>query len=484
MELITFVTDWIVQNEGLLSGIAALIVVGGVLVSPFGASFRSVIAKRAPFLFGEEVPSARGAIAETENGDGPALSGRQRPSIAILPLNNMSGDAAQEYLADGLTEDLITLVSRLDGFDVIARNSTFAYKGQHPDIREVGRTLGASYVVEGSIRRVGNQLRVTVQLIDAADGNHVWAEKYDRPTDEFFDLQDEVVAAIAAQLHPQLNTAAIARHLEHSEDMLRAWALTRQAFTILRSERNNKANLDRAIALCEEALELTPDYADAYGALARAHAIACYYNETDSSEQSIAKAQGAISILRRMAPNEAVTFHAIAQLALATDGSAKAVPAFEEASKRNPNDVVLLASLGYHLVQCGRGEEGIAKLQRALDLSPHDPGRHRLHFLMAMALLNENEISKALSHARASVELFDEFPAALALYAGLLFAQGQKDEAKQQLARLRSISPHITREKLAQRIGYNMGLKIEHEASFNRLLDEAGFDRESSPVAP
>ena len=484
MEIITVITDWIVENEGLLSGIAALIVVGGVLVSPFGSSTRSVIAKYAPFLFSDDAPTRANEGAETQSGFNAASVVRQRPSIAILPLNNMSGDTAQDYLADGLTEDLITLVSRLDGFDVIARNSTFAYKGQHPDIREVGRTLGASYVVEGSIRRVGSQLRVTVQLIDAADGHHVWAEKYDRPIDEFFDLQDEVVAAIAAQLHPQLNTAAIARHLEHSEDMLKAWALTRQAFSILRSERNNKTNLDRAIASCEEAMTLAPDYADAYGALARAHAIACYYAETDDAEESIQKAQEAIAVLRRLAPNEAVTFHAIAQLALATDGSAKAVPAFEEAAKRNPNDVLLLASLGYHLVHCGRGEEGIAKLQRALDLSPHDPGRHRLHFLMAMALLNENEISDALIHARASVELFDEFPAALALYAGLLFAQDQKEEAKHQLARLRGISPNITREMLAQRIGYNMGLKIEHEASFNRLLDEAGFDSEDRPTAP
>ncbi len=484
MEIITVITNWIVENEGLLSGIAALIVVGGVLISPFGASFRSVVAKHAPFLFNDDNPLADSSGLESTNENGSALSNRQRPAIAILPLNNMSGDAAQDYLADGLTEDLITLVSRLDGFDVIARNSTFAYKGQHPDIREVGRTLGASYVVEGSIRRIGNQIRVTVQLIDAADGNHVWAEKYDRPVDEFFDLQDEVVAAIAAQLHPQLNTAAIARHLEHSEGLLKAWALTRQAFSILRSERNNKINLDRAIALCEQALDLAPDYTDAYGALARAHAIACYYAETDDGEKSIERAQEAIAILRRLAPNEAVTFHAIAQLALATDGSAKAVPAFEEAAKRNPNDVLLLASLGYHLVHCGRGEEGIAKLQRALDLSPHDPGRHRLHFLMAMALLNENEISEALGHARASVELFDEFPAALALYAGLLFAQDHKEEAKQQLARLRSLSPNITREILAQRIGYNMGLKIEHEASFNRLLDEAGFDSEDSSTAP
>ena len=208
MELITAIAEWIVENEGLLSGIAALLVVGGVLISPFGASFRSVIAKFAPSLFSDDATIEGRSVLTPNDTQTTANVGRVRPSIAILPLNNMSGDSAQEYLADGLTEDLITLVSRLDGFDVIARNSTFAYKGQHPDIREVGRTLGASYVVEGSLRRVGDQLRVTVQLIDALDGNHVWAEKYDRPIDDFFDVQDEVVAAIAAQLHPQLNTSS------------------------------------------------------------------------------------------------------------------------------------------------------------------------------------------------------------------------------------------------------------------------------------
>ena len=205
----------------------------------------------------------------------------------------------QDYLADGLTEDLITLVSRIEGFDVIARNSTFAYKGQHPDIRDVGETLGASYVVEGSLRQMGQQLRVTIQLIDAANGNHVWAEKYDRPLDEFFDLQDEVVAAIAAQLMPQLDTAAIARHMDHSDDTLKAWALTRRAYTILRSERNNKENLDRAISLSEQALAIDPNYADAYGTLARAHSIAVFFAETEEPERSKARAQEAIAKLRR-----------------------------------------------------------------------------------------------------------------------------------------------------------------------------------------
>ncbi len=289
--------------------------------------------------------------------------------------------------------------------------------------------------------------------------------------DEFFDLQDEVVAAIAAQLVPQLDTAAIARHMDHSDNTLKAWALTRRAYTILRSERNNLENLERAIALSEEALSMAPNYADAYSTLARAHSMACFYNETPDPEHSKQRAQQAIAVLRRLAPNEAVTYYAIGQYALATEGSEKAVPPLEEAAKRNPNDVLLLASLGYHMVQIDRVEEGVSKLQRALDLSPHDPGRHRLHFLMAMALLNHNDLEQALMHAKASVELFDQFPAAVALYAGLLFAHGNKEAAKQQLARLRTLNPNMSRELLARRVGYNMGLKIEHEESFNRLLD-------------
>ncbi len=481
MDFISPITNWIVENEGLLSGLAAMIVLGGVIVSPFGAHFRSLIGKLRPSGTDTAVDSSGVPIVGSA-GDKAASPKRQRPSIAILPLNNMSGDESQEYLADGLTEDLITLVSRIEGFDVIARNSTFAFKGQHPDVREVGRRLNASYVVEGSLRQMGQQLRVTVQLIDAENGNHVWAEKYDRPIDEFFDLQDEVVAAIAAQLLPHLDTAAIARHMNHSDDTLKAWALTRRAYTILRSERNNQENLEKAVKLSEQALAIDPSYADAYGTLARAHSLAVFYNEAADPENSKQRAQEAIDTLRRLAPNEAVTYHAIGQHALATEGSEKAVPALEEAVKRNPNDVLILAALGYHMVQVGRAEEGLAKLQRALDLSPHDPGRHRLHFLMSMAQLNQQRLEEALDHARSSVQLFDQFPAALALYAGLLFAHGEKEAAKAQLARLQSLNPNMTRKLLSMRIGYSLGLKIEQENSFNQLLDEAGFLDEPSPA--
>ncbi len=161
MDFITPITNWIVENEGLLSGLAALIVVGGVITSPFGAGMRSVMHRFRASIFGG---GDKGDQTEDLGGSSSAVSQqkRQRPSIAILPLNNLSGDPAQDFLADGLTEDLITLVSRIEGFDVIARNSTFAYKGQHPDIREVGHRLGASYVVEGSLRQMGQQLRVTV----------------------------------------------------------------------------------------------------------------------------------------------------------------------------------------------------------------------------------------------------------------------------------------------------------------------------------
>lgn len=482
MDFISPIANWIVENEGLLSGLAAMIVVGGVILSPFGSSIRTLFGRQRPS--NDEIQGNPSNVAEPTAVASARLPerNRQRPSIAILPLNNMSGDASQEYLADGLTEDLITLVSRVVGFDVIARNSTFAYKGQHPDIREVGERLGASYVVEGSLRQMGNSLRVTVQLIDAENGNHIWAEKYDRPLEEFFDLQDEVVASIAAQLVPQLDTAAIARHLDHSSDTLKAWALTRRAYTILRSERNNRENLERAIDLSEQALAIDPNYADAYGTMARAHSISYYFGETEDKENSKIRAEQAIATLRRLAPNDAVTYHAIGQFALATEGSEKAVPPLEEAVKRNPSDVLVLATLGYHLVQIGRVEEGLSMLQRALDLSPHDPGRHRLHFLMAMASVSQENYDRAYEHARASVELFDQFPAALALYAALLFARGEKEASKQQLTRLRIVNPNMKRDTILQRMGDSFGLKIEQEQIFNQLLDEAGFIDEPTTV--
>ncbi|RLA39390.1 MAG: hypothetical protein DRR06_19215, partial [Gammaproteobacteria bacterium] len=180
-----FLSDW--RNIGLISlGLIALLLMAVLALGPDHSEENS------------------------ETGiDNPGASGK--PSVAVLPLNNISGDPEQEYLADGITEDVITLLSRNPRLFVIARNSTFAYKGQSPDIRTVGTELGVRYVVEGSLRKMGERLRVTVQLIDTSNGQHLWAEQYDRPLAEIFALQDDITNGIAVTLGDEIWSAEISR---------------------------------------------------------------------------------------------------------------------------------------------------------------------------------------------------------------------------------------------------------------------------------
>ena len=215
--------EWLANNESSLSAIAAIIaIIAGVAVVARlawtrmpGRLINNV--KRPAFLSDWRniglialagVALILALILSVGNGD-PNTSGALsdisgKPSVAVLALNNISGDPEQEYLADGIAEDVITLLSRNPNFFVIARNSTFSYKGQSPDIRVVGEELGVRYVVEGSLRKIGERVRVTVQLIEAASGQHAWAEKYDRPYLEIFDLQDEITNGIASALGDEI----------------------------------------------------------------------------------------------------------------------------------------------------------------------------------------------------------------------------------------------------------------------------------------
>mgnify|MGYP003700775963 CR=1 FL=1 len=170
----------------------------------------------------------------TENAPAPPLEKPdlqlpEKPSIAVLPFDNMSNDAEQAYFADGITEDLITGLSRIRWLFVIARNSTFVYKGQAVDVREVARELGVRYVVEGSVRKAGNRVRINVQLIDAATSNHVWAERYDRELDDIFEMQDEITEMVAGAIEPAIFAAEGLRTRDRSGEMLGAWGLLMQA---------------------------------------------------------------------------------------------------------------------------------------------------------------------------------------------------------------------------------------------------------------
>ena len=180
-----------------------------------------------------------------------------KPSIAVLPFQNMSGDPEQEFFADGLVEDIITTLSKLAGLTVIARNSSFAYKGRAVDLREVGKQLGVRYLLEGSVRRAGDRIRVTAQLIDAQTGSHLWAERYDRPLDDIFAVQDEITLVIATEMQVKLTEGEQARLRYTTTSNVEAWSLWVQGRSFA-TQAVSKDNWGRALALWQKALALDP----------------------------------------------------------------------------------------------------------------------------------------------------------------------------------------------------------------------------------
>ena len=203
--------------------------------------------------------------------DGAAAAGAifARPAVAVLPFENMSDDPGQEYFSDGLTEDIITALSLWRSFPVIARNSTFAYKGQSPDIRKVGKDLGARYVIEGSVRKAGERIRVTAQLINAETGHHVWAERYDRDLSDIFDLQDEITARVAATVVPELERAELKSSAAKQPQNLDAWDCVQRGLAHLMEftkESNSKAR-----EMFQRAIRIDPEYSQAHGGIAYAY---------------------------------------------------------------------------------------------------------------------------------------------------------------------------------------------------------------------
>ncbi len=237
---------------------------------------------RRGFRFVQKVEIMDGAPSTRA---GPAaLPSAGKPSIAVLPFRNISGDPEQEYFADGLTEDIITALSLWRSFPVIARNSSFAYKGQSPDIRKVGEELGARYVIEGSVRRSGDRVRVTAQLIEAETGHHVWAERYDRAIDDFFDLHDEITDRIAAIIEPALVKAEGMRIAANRPTDLAAWEYCIKGFDHLAKYSREDNILARE--MFDAALTRDPNYARAYSGIAYSHCWDFRFGSTENRDET------------------------------------------------------------------------------------------------------------------------------------------------------------------------------------------------------
>jgi adenylate cyclase len=371
MESLSHIGIWISENEALLSGIAAMIVVAGVVFSPVGIGIRRLIGQsddvhRAPSPPGRPTEDSYApAQRRAESFDDTAPT--DRPSIAVLPFTNMSDDSEQEFLADGMTEDIITGLAATRHLYVVARNSTFAYKGRSPDIREVGRDLGARYVLEGSVRRVGQKMRTTVQLIETSTGNHLWAEKYDRLYADMFDVQDEVVSDIAGALSLQITQAEVSRSRGELPANLGAWELVQQAMHMQFHESPLLANSRDALDLLKRAVELDPRYALARAAYAWLLVSSAINGGAEDQLSTFAEGRAQLAAALELDTSDPQTQYYIGAANVYIGRFAAAVRFLEKSLASNPhqpNAVVHLALARGYLQDFARSYIGFDQAER------------------------------------------------------------------------------------------------------------------------
>ena len=317
----------------------------------------------------------------------------EKPSIAVLPFDNMSGDPEQDYFADGVTEDIITGLSRNRNFFVIARNSTFTYKNQPINVKTVGRDLGVRYVLEGSIRRSGNRIRVTAQLIEAENGNHVWAQKYDRELEDIFIVQDEITEAIVASIEPELGSAERERAVRAKRENLDVWGLyQRGLWHIYKFTPDNNA---RALELFLQAADKDGKFGPALAGASFAYFVNVYLEYSDNREAELQLCLETASRAILCDDKDAASHWALARGYLLSGEHELAIAEFEKAIELNPSYAQAYYNLGWALVQAGRPNEAMEHLDRAYRLSPNDPLMFAFMNVRALGLALMGEFEKA-----------------------------------------------------------------------------------------
>jgi TolB-like protein/class 3 adenylate cyclase len=379
-----------------------------------------------------------------------ALPLPDKPSIAVLPFENMSSDPEQEYFADGLTEDIITALSRVSSLFVIARTSTFTYKGQPTDVKRVAKELGVRYVMEGSARRAGDRLRITAQLIDAIVGHHVWADQYDRSVADIFDIQDEITHGVAASVVTHVHLAERqAAALRPSID-LKARDLVTLAMGRL-YDLTSDAFADVA-DLAEQALRLEPMYPRAHLMRAAAFLHRLSMGEVPHDPENVARGIDLAQTAARLAPRDEYS-HWMMAFAYAEAGRLEdAVVECELGLAVNPNWSALLADMGDYLAFLGRSNEAIEVCRLALRLNPRDPSNFWRHSSIATAHFVAADYGDALEKGKRVARWHPNFLRGAIVWAAAAAALDRMDEARVAVAcclaqrsdlRVRNIVPHF-----------------------------------------
>ncbi|MBI1847798.1 MAG: hypothetical protein HY294_01945 [Candidatus Rokubacteria bacterium] len=370
------------------------------------------------------------------------LSLPDKPSIAVLPFDNMSGDPEQQHFADGIAEDIITALARFRQFHVTARNSSFTYKGQAVDIKKVGRELGVRYVLEGSVRKAADRIRITAQLIDADSGNHVWADRYDGRLENIFDLQDEITNTIAAAVTPAFAIAELQRVSRKHPQNLDAWELTLragQSFALA-----GPADIAEARELATRALLLDGRNTAALAMLAFCHVSEGWWAYSPSPLASIAEGIKAARLALQEDNSDADSLASLGWGLFAARQFDEGLDVLRQAVALNPNLANGFARYSSALAFCGDYEKAAEAFDRAIRLSPRDPRLGNWLAQVAVGPFVAGRYQEGIGYGRRAVQSNPSFMGAHRVLAANLSAAGELEEARREVAEMRRIVPGVT----------------------------------------
>jgi TolB-like protein len=395
-----------------------------------------------------------------------ALPLPDRPAIAVLPFVNMSGEPEQDYFSDGISEDIITALSKLRWFFVIARNSSFTYKGKSVHMKQIAEELGVGYVVEGSVRKGGDRVRITAQLNDVTTGSHIWAERYDRDIADVFAVQDEITEAIVAAIEPQLYAAENFRAQRKAPDSMDAWDLVMRALS--HYWRLTRQDNVVAQALLEKATAIDTNYGQALGVLAASHTFSAHMGWSDMATVMPIAERAALAAIR--ADSEDPWAHcALGNVYLCTRRFDDSLAEYELALRLNPNFSLAQAYYGLTLSYCGRWEEGDTAARRALRLSPRDPFSAIYCGIIAYSQFVGRNYNEAMRLAREAIRERSDFVGGHRVLTAAAGMAGLDEVASAALQELRRVQPNISIAWLANDIPF------QHDADRKHYLE--GFRR-------
>jgi len=461
------VFGWVSENEGFFSGLVAIAALLGIL----GAAAR-LLWVRARGVGPDAGTGWRGwaivtgglvaimvvafVVLNSRQGESEPrhVTRTSPPTIAVLPFTTMSDTDEHEWLSDGMTEDIITLLARSPAMQVIARNSTFQYKGQSVDIRRVGEELGVDFVVEGSLRPIGDRVRVTVQLIDAASGTHVWAKKYDRPLTDLFTLQDEVTTSIAAGVGDELFKVESIRATQARSENLDAWGQTW------------RADASWSVEDARAAIRLDENYARSHAVLGRNLSMQILTASRDP--EAFAEAVRAARHGAELAPQDVIVLTHLGATLLWSGDPEQALAILRRVPSMSPSYADGFAWYGDALIHNGKPEEGLVFVERAIELTPNGRTLWNYEVIKAEALIHLGRFDTArevLQHASLQGTLAHPF----AFLAGVEATTGDVSEARRLMRETLALAPELTPSRFRQL--YNFVSTDDGGPNFKRMFD-------------